>query len=287
MKVVLFCGGEGMRIREHSGPVPKPMVTVGYRPILWHLMKYYAHHGHKDFILCLGHGADHVKRYFVDYDETVSNDFVLTGGRDVELLRSDIHDWRITFVDTGFDASVGERLRAVQPFLADDEWFLANYADGLTDAPLDAIVADAKASGRATTCLAVRPNYTSHIVESNPAGQVTDVVHVTEIGLRINGGFFVMNRRVFDYMQPGEDLFGPPAQRMAAAGDLGAFPYDGFWACMDTFKEKRLLEDIYKSGHAPWQVWGRLEADADGRSTAGAFGDGQIIDGVLVQPPTP
>jgi len=255
MKVVLFCGGQGTRIRDHSGDLPKPMVTVGYRPILWHVMKYYAHYGHTEFVLCLGHGADHVKRYFVDYDETVSNDFVMTGGRDVALLRSDIHDWRITFVDTGYESSCGERLRAVRPFLDGEEWFLANYADGVTDAPLDAVVREAQASGRAATFLGVRPNYTSHVVEAGPDGRVTDVMHVTEMGLRINGGFFVLNQRVFDFMEPGDDLLGPPATRMAAVGELGMVPHDGFWACMDTFKEKRLLEDIYQRGDAPWEVW--------------------------------
>ncbi len=255
MKVVLFCGGQGTRIRDHSGLLPKPMVTVGYRPILWHVMKYYAHYGHTDFVLCLGHGADHIKRYFVDYDETVSNDFVMTGGRDVELLRSDIHDWRITFVDTGYETCIGERLAAVRPFLDGDEWFLANYADGVTDAPLDAVVAEAQASGRATTFLGVHPNYTSHVVSADASGEVTDVQHVTEIGLRINGGYFVMHQRVFDYMQPGEDLLSEPAQRMRAAGDLGMVRHDGFWACMDTFKEKQLLEDIFVRGDAPWEVW--------------------------------
>ena len=244
-----------MRIREHSGPLPKPMVRVGYRPVLWHLMKYYAHYGHKDFILCLGHGADHVKRYFVDYDETVSNDFVLTGGRDVNLLRSDIHDWRITFVDTGHHASVGERLVAVREHLGGDEWFLANYADGLTDAPLDAVIDVARASGRAATFLGVRPNYTSHVVQTEADGAVSAVAHVTEIGLRINGGFFVMNQRFFEYILPGEDIMGEPAHRMAAAGQLGSFAWDGFWACMDTFKEKTLLEDIHRAGNAPWEVW--------------------------------
>ncbi len=268
-----------MRIKDHSGPIPKPMVCVGYRPILWHLMKYYAHYGHKDFILCLGHGADHVKRYFVDYDETVSNDFVLTGGAHVELLRSDIHDWRITFVDTGLAASVGERLVAVRDFLDGDEWFLANYADGVTDAPLDDVVRFAQESDRAATFLGVRPNYTNHVVRSDASGAVTDVQHVTEIGLRINGGFFVMHQRFFDYIGPGEDVLGPPALRLAADGQLGSYAYDGFWACMDTFKEKKLLEDIYHSGLAPWEVWGDRRVAGDGH--AGPRGDGFLEPPVL------
>ena len=264
MKVVLFCGGEGMRIRDAAGPVPKPMVCIGYRPILWHLMKYYAHYGHKDFILCLGHGADAIKRYFVDYDETVSNDFVLTEGKTVNLLQSDLHDWRITFVDTGRHACVGERLVAVRPYLDDDEWFLANYADGVTDAPLDGVIDFAQRSGRAATFLGVRPNYTSHVIRTGSDGGVTDVAHVTEVGLRINGGFFVMNQRFFDYIRDGEDIMGPPAHRMVADGQLGCYSYGGFWACMDTFKEKRLLEDIHQAGGAPWEIWADPAVSGDG-----------------------
>ena len=261
-----------MRIRDHSGPIPKPMVRVGYRPILWHLMKYYAHHGHKDFILCLGHGADHVKRYFVDYDETVSNDFVLTGGKDVELMRSDIHDWRITFVDTGLTSVVGERLLAVRDFLDGDEWFLANYADGVSDAPLGDMIHAAQQAGRAATLLSVRPNYTSHVIQADVEGTVVGAQHVTEIGLRINGGFFVLNQRVFDYIRPGEDLMGQPAQRMIEDGQLGVHEYDGFWACMDTFKEKKMLEDIYNANIAPWEVWGdrRVAGDGAGRDSEGS-----------------
>ncbi|MGB3541285.1 glucose-1-phosphate cytidylyltransferase [Rubrivirga sp.] len=262
-----------MRIRDHSGPIPKPMVKVGYRPIIWHLMKYYAHYGHTDFILCLGHGAEYVKRYFVDYDETVSNNFVLTGGSDVELLQSDIHDWRITFVDTGLTSVIGERLQAVRPFLEDDEWFLANYADGLTDAPLDEMIGFATANNRAASFIGVAPNYTSHVVQATDDGEVTGVRHVTDVGLRINGGFFVLNQRVFDYMRFGEDLMAAPAERMAEASDLGMYRHDGFWACMDTFKEKRLLDDILKEGTAPWVVWDEAQVEGDGHLGRAALAD--------------
>ena len=141
MKVVLFCGGLGMRIRAHSEDIPKPMITIGYRPILWHLMKYYAHYGHKDFILCLGYKADVIKNYFINYEEALSNDFILTDGcKNIELIKSDLHDWRITFVDTGFHSNIGQRLLAVKKYLNGEEVFLANYADGLTDLPLPELI---------------------------------------------------------------------------------------------------------------------------------------------------
>src|SRR4051812_21238268 len=137
MKVVLFCGGLGMRLRDYSEHIPKPLVEIGPRPILWHLMRYYAHHGHKDFILCLGHGASAIKRYFQNYDETISNDFVLSeGGQKIELLRRDIQDWKITFADTGRHTSIGERLRQVRHHLEGESMFLANYADGVSDLDL-------------------------------------------------------------------------------------------------------------------------------------------------------
>ena len=136
MKVVLFCGGLGTRLREYSDQIPKPMVPIGYRPVLWHVMKYYAGFGYKDFILCLGYKADVIKNYFLNYDESLTNDFVFeNGGRDIQLISSDIDDWRITFVDTGLAATIAERLVAVKEYLGDDEVFLANYSDGLTNFP--------------------------------------------------------------------------------------------------------------------------------------------------------
>ncbi len=253
-----------MRIRDHAGTIPKPMVRIGYRPILWHVMKYYAHYGHRDFILCLGHGADYIKDYFVNYDETVSNDFVMTNGGEVDLLTSDIHDWRITFVDTGHDSSVGERLMAVKHLLSDEEVFLANYADGVTDAPLDDMIRFQRDTGKAAVFVAVSPNYTSHVIQTAADGSVTAVKHVTEMNMRINGGFFVLSSRVFDYMEEGEELLHEPFQRMVAANDVSAYVYEGFWACMDTFKENRMLEDIHRNGGAPWEVWNTASANGDG-----------------------
>jgi len=257
MKVVLFCGGQGMRIRDQAENVPKPMVQIGYRPMLWHIMRYYAHFGHKDFILCLGYRGDVIKRYFRDYDECVSNDFVLSGGgRDIELLRSDIDDWRITFVDTGLTANIGERLLAVRRHLQDEEAFLVNYADGVSDLPLPQYLDRFRRSSRVGAFVAVKPPWTFHLVDFQQDGVVKSVRHIGDTDVHINGGFFAFRREIFDYMRPGEELVIEPFQRLIDAGQLFAYRHDGFWACMDTFKERQLLEEMHVAGKAPWEVWG-------------------------------
>jgi glucose-1-phosphate cytidylyltransferase len=257
MKVVIFCGGLGMRLREYSETIPKPMVLVGYRPILWHVMRYYAHFGHKDFILCLGYKADSIKRYFLEYDETASNDFVMSeGGKKIDLLASDIHDWRITFVDTGLSSNIGMRLKAVQPLLQGEEMFLANYSDGVSDLPLQTLVDFMQGRPEAVACFAgVAPYATYHLVSLEADGRVKNIRHVKDVGMRINGGFFVFRQEIFDWMKDGEELVQEPFQRLAAAGRLLSYPYDGFWACMDTFKDKQMLEDLYSRGQVPWEVW--------------------------------
>jgi len=256
MKVVLFCGGLGMRIREHAENIPKPMVAIGYRPILWHVMKYYAHYGHKDFILCLGYKADVIKNYFRNYDECVSNDFVLSGGgRNVELLSSDIHDWRITFVDTGLSANIGQRLRAIEKHVQDEELFLANYTDGLSNVDLDALIKEFLKSRKVACFVSVKPRATFHVIKVDGGNTVTDIEHITKSGARMNGGFFVFRREIFQYLKDGEELVEEPFRRLIAQGQLTTHPHDGFWACMDTFKEKQELEDMYGQGKAPWAVW--------------------------------
>lgn len=263
MKVVLFCGGLGMRLREYSDAIPKPMVPVGYRPILWHVMRYYAHYGHKDFILCLGYKADVIKKYFLEYDETVSNNFVMSGGGKVDLLGSDTHDWKITFVDTGMNANIGMRLKAVQPYLQGEEMFLANYSDGVSDLPLPALIEYVRQRPEAAACFAgIAPYATYHLVSLEADGRVRDIRHVKDVGMRINGGFFVFRAEIFDWMKEGEELVEGPFQRLAAAGKLLGYPYDGFWACMDTFKDKQLLEDLYSRGQVPWEVWKKPDLPA-------------------------
>lgn len=257
MKVVLFCGGLGLRIRDVDD-VPKPMVQIGYRPILWHLMKYYAHHGHKDFILCLGHRADAVKNYFLNYDECISNDFVLSGGgKSLELYNSDIHDWRITFADTGIDSNIGQRLKAVKKYLEGEKEFLANYSDGLTDLPLTQQIEHFRNQGKIASFLCVRPNLSYHLVslQEGNGNLVSGIRSISDGSVRINGGFFIFTNKIFDYIGEGEELVNGPFHRLVKEKQLIGYPYDGFWTSMDTFKDKQRLENLWGSGAAPWEVW--------------------------------
>ena len=267
MKVVIFCGGLGMRLREYSESIPKPMVPVGYRPILWHVMRYYAHFGHKEFILCLGYKGDSIKKYFLEYDETVSNDFVFSGGgKKIDLLASDIDDWKITFVDTGLSSNIGMRLKAVQPYLRGEEMFLANYSDGVSDLPLPAMVDFMEKRPEAVACFAgVAPYASYHLVSLEDDGRVKSIRHVKDCGMRINGGYFVLRPEIFEWMRVGEELVQEPFQRLATAGKLLSYSYDGFWACMDTFKDKQLLEDLYTRGQVPWEVWKNHQPPAGAR----------------------
>jgi glucose-1-phosphate cytidylyltransferase len=256
MKVVLFCGGQGMRMREYSESIPKPMVPLGYRPVMWHLMRYYAHYGHNDFIVCLGYRGDAIKEYFLNYEEWQSNDFILSGsGNEVELLNRDTDDWRITFVDTGLQANIGERLRAIKPFLEGEDVFLANYADGLTDSPVPDQIDHFHRQGRIASFLCVRPHHSFHVVSFNEDDTIDGVTEAGAAGIWVNGGFFVLSTRIFDYLEPGEELVYEPFQRLIKLGELTALRHDGFWAGMDTFKDRQELDALYERGEAPWAVW--------------------------------
>jgi glucose-1-phosphate cytidylyltransferase len=257
MKVVLFCGGLGLRIRD-AEDIPKPMVQIGYRPILWHVMKYYAHFGHKEFILCLGHRADVVKNYFLNYNECVSNDFVLSGGgKKLELFNSDIDDWKITFADTGINTNIGQRLRAVERHLNGDEEFLANYSDGLTDLPLPEQLEHFHQHDKVASFLCVRPNLSYHMValEEGRSNLVSGIQAISDATMRINGGFFIFKKKVFDYIREKEDLVEEPFQRLIDEKQLIGYKYNGFWVSMDTFKDRQHLENLYSTSAAPWEVW--------------------------------
>jgi len=256
MKVVLFCGGAGMRLRGYADDVPKPMVQIGSRPILWHLMKYYAHFGHKDFILCLGHKGNSIKDYFLHYDESVSNDFVWSkGGKKIDFLNRDIDDWTITFVETGANSNIGERLKAVEPHLKSEEMFLANYGDGLSDVSLPAVVEAFRRSSAIASLLLVQPTASFDIVSVSQDGLVTDVSALTSSDVWINGGFFVMRNEIFRHIQPGEELVREPFQRLIKKRALLTYKCTGFWQCMDTLRDVHLLQSLWGKGAAPWNVW--------------------------------
>jgi len=267
MKVVLFCGGLGTRLRDYSDSIPKPLVPIGARPILWHVMKYYAHFGHKEFILCLGHKSEKIKEYFLNYNECVTNDFTMTnGGKTLELMRSDIHDWRITFVDTGLKSNIGQRLKIVQPYLQGDDYFLANYSDGLTDMALDQMIQEFMSSNKVAAFVCASPSQSFHVVSLGHEGKVETIQYVRDSGLLVNGGYFVFRKEIFDYLGKGEELVLEPFQRLIEKNLLMGYKVPRFW-CMDTFKEQQELTDLSSQGCAPWEVWRNGNSKASGNGS--------------------
>lgn len=256
MKVVLFCGGLGTRLREHSDTIPKPLVNIGYRPVLWHLMRYYAHFGHTDFVLCLGYRGDMIREYFLNYNEAMTNDFVLSnGGRTVELMSRDLDNWRITFVDTGLHSNIGQRLLRARKYLEGEEMFLANYSDGISDLPLDKLIADFQARKAVASFASVTSAHTFHAVQANPDGIVTGMSALNESTIWINGGFFALRPQIFDYINEGEELVGKPFDRLIEKQLLATYRHAGFWHAMDTLKDKITLDRMEAQGQCPWMVW--------------------------------
>lgn len=256
MKVVLFCGGLGTRLGEYSETIPKPMVDIGYRPLMWHLMRYYAYYGHKEFILCLGYKGDYIKKYFLDYNECLSNDFVYEkGGKEIHLYNHDIEDWKITFIDTGLNANIGQRLWAVRDYLEGEEEFMANYSDGLSDLDLNVYLDHFHRQDKIASFLCVRPSQSFHLVDFDENDEVKSLSPVWKSNVWINGGFFVFKKQIFDYMREGEELVQEPFYRLIEARQIIGYKNPGFWACIDTMKEKKMFDDMYASGNTPWMAW--------------------------------
>jgi len=253
MKVVLFCGGLGTRIREYSEAIPKPMIPVGSQPMLWHIMQYYSSFGHRDFTLCLGYKASTIKEFFLSYRREIFSDCVVSDhGANVKVLGRPTDDWGVTMIDTGIWRNIGERLWAVRHQVQDEEMFLANYSDGLSDVDLDAMVADFRASGKIGCFLAVRPSLTFHLAEIAGNKQVSKMTPAANSDLWINGGFFIFRREIFDYMRPGEELVIEPFARLIKEGQLLAYKHTGFWRSMDTLRDRQVLEEMVEQGHMPW-----------------------------------
>ena len=259
MKVVILCGGKGTRLREETEFRPKPMIPIGDRPILWHIMKIYAAHGFKDFVLCLGYKGDMIKEYFRNYLWNTC-DATLTLGRQANVRfhgHHDEEDWTITLADTGQESMTAWRIKSVARYLEADTRFLLTYGDGVGDVPIKAVVAAHEASGKTCTLTAVHPP--GRFGELSLHGADVDGFNEkpqTEGGY-INGGFMVCERRLIDELpdDPGVMLEQGPLQKLALSGRLGAFRHNGFWQPMDTFQEFKLLNLLWDSGKAPWKVW--------------------------------
>jgi glucose-1-phosphate cytidylyltransferase len=284
MKVVLFCGGMGTRLKEFSETIPKPLVDVGGTPIIMQLMRYYAHFGHRDFIVCLGFGAEHIKQYFLTYDECLASDFVYAqGGKRIELASNHMSEWTITFVDTGLYTTIGERLKAVRKYVGSDEVFMANYADGLTDLDLGDYLKFFLRQNRIASFVSVRPRQSFHYVIADEAGSVQSVQPIGLGSFYINGGFFIFKHAIFNYINNGDDLVGAPFQQLIREGELVTYRHPGFWACMDTLKEKRALDELYTRGQAPWAVWQR-DVDRFGAKSA-ISSDGRDRESIVLRRP--
>ncbi len=263
MKVVLFCGGLGTRIRDYSEFIPKPMIPVGNYPILWHLMQYYSQYGHQDFVLCLGYKANVVKNYFLNYKIAESSDCVISDyGSKVEIIGERPAEWRVTLVDTGIWRNIGARLFAVKRFVENEEIFLANYSDGLTDAPLAEMIEQFKASGKIACFIAIHPPINFHLAEFNEKGVVQRIRSSQQSDIWINGGFFIFRREVFDYIKDGEELVLEPFNRLIKEGKLMAYKYEGFWRAMDTMRDRQVLEEMVERGETPWSQRTNIETNA-------------------------
>lgn len=257
MKVVILCGGMGTRLREETEFRPKPMVPIGGRPILWHIMKHYAHHGHREFVLCLGYKGEIIKEYFRNYHWNTS-DVTLKLGRAPKITYHNRHaeeDWTVTLLDTGAQTQTGGRLKRALKFIKDDD-FLFTYGDGLTDSNINASIKFHKKHGGVATLTAIRPSGRFGELAIDGSTITAFREKPEQEATFVNGGFYVMNRKIGQYLDADECVLEKqPMERLARAGKLKAYPHTGFWQCMDTYREQQLLEGMWASGKAPWKVW--------------------------------
>lgn len=256
MKVVILAGGFGTRISEESHLRPKPMVEIGGQPILWHIMRLYAHHGLTDFIICLGYKGYMIKEYFANYVLHRSDVTLDLGKNEITYLNNAADPWRVTLIDTGAHTQTGGRIKRVQPYLDPDESFCLTYGDGVADVNVTELVESHRQNGLAATVTVVRPPGRFGLLELGGHTITRFVEKPLGDGNYINGGFFVLNPSVLDRI-PGDDTVWEqePLQGLARDGQLAAFHHDGFWRCMDTLREKELLEELWQRGDAPWKVW--------------------------------
>ncbi len=257
MKVVVLCGGLGTRLREETEFRPKPLVEVGGRPILWHIMKIYAHHGFRDFVLCLGYRGNMIKEYFLNY-EAMNNDFTICLGQKSHIHYDGSHqeqDFRVTLADTGLDSMTGGRVKRIEKYI-DEDTFMLTYGDGVTDLNLGDAVAFHKSHGRLATVTTVRPMSRYGSVAIQPDGRVNQFLEKPRSDGWVSAGFFILDRRVFDYLGVDDCIFErEPLERLATDGQLMAYQHDGFFFSMDTYREYQYLNELWSKDAAPWKVW--------------------------------
>ena len=262
MKTVILCGGFGTRIRDVAQDIPKPLIPIGRLPILWHIMKHYAAHGHKDFVLCLGYRGDLIKDFFVNYQSHIS-DFTVTLGKNNILEFHGSHDeadWRVTLADTGLKAMTGARVKRVQKYLKGEKEFFLTYGDGVSDINLDDLLKFHRSHGRTLTMTGVRPSSRWGEVEIANGGQVLEFNEKPQAsaGL-INGGFFVGNQALFNFLDDREDLVfeQEPLQNLVKQKELMLFEHAGFWQAMDTYRDFKYLNKVLEDGRARWITWAK------------------------------
>lgn len=260
MKVIILCGGQGTRLREETEFKPKPMVMVGRYPILWHIMKMYAHHGFKDFVLCLGYKGDMIKEYFLNY-QAMNNDFTIRLGSHREIETHGIHgedDFRVTLANTGADALTGSRVKQVQKYI-DDDIVCVTYGDGLCDVDIGALVDFHRAHGRIGTVTSVRPQSRFGVLQVGHDGRVEQFAEKPQEEGWISAGLFVFQRDFFEYLSedPSCAMEQEPLRKLAHEGQLMAYRHEGFFFAMDTYREALTLNELWTDGAAPWAVWQR------------------------------
>ena len=256
MKAVLLAGGFGTRLSEETDLLPKPMVEIGGRPILWHIMKIYTHFGINDFIICLGYNGYVIKEYFINYYRHMSDLSVDTGSGDIEIHQARTEKWRVTLVETGLDTMTGGRLKRISKYLSPNEDFLMTYGDGVASINIQALIEFHRDEGRLATVTAVRPpgRFGALEIEDNRVERFTEKPQGD--GSIINGGFFVLSPKVLDYVEGDATIWeSEPMERLAREGELSAYRHSGFWQPMDTLRDRRELEQMWVSGNAEWKIW--------------------------------
>ncbi len=258
VKVVMLCGGLGTRLREETEYRPKPMVEIGGRPILWHIMKLYAHNGFTDFVLCLGYRGNIIKDYFLNY-EAMNNDFSVCLGRNSKIEYKNVHreqDFQVTLVDTGQNTMTGGRVKKIEKYIGPDDIFMLTYGDGVGDVNIRELLDFHKSHGKLATVTTITPSSRFGVIEANSINRVTTFKEKAKTSGRASAGFFVLNRRVFDYLGGDDCIFEKaPLERLVDDGQLMAYQHNGFFYAMDTYREYEYLNQLWNTNQAPWKVW--------------------------------